>query len=113
METNTAAAAAEPKTGKWAEGELERAVEMYDPDNSDASVDEICKVLNRKKRSVIGKLVNADVYQAPEKPKAAKKDDGPTKGEILTAIAATGFDISGFDNANKDALKRLLAHLQG
>lgn len=83
----------------------------YDPDNSDASVAKLMETLNKSKRMVVGKLVSEKVYVAPEKPKAAKKDDGPTKGEILTSIKAKGFDIEGFDNATKAALSRLDAFL--
>ena len=94
------------KTGKWTEDEI-NDLKSYDPKNSDESVQGFVKTMNRSKRSVIGKLGHMGLYVAPEKPKAAKKDDGPTKGEILTAIGKTGYDVTGLDASTKPALKYL------
>ena len=101
---------------KWTSEHEATARELYDPSNSDATVAEIMDVLGIVKRSVIGKLVsmkNPDgerLYCAPEKPKAAKKDDGPTKGEIETALIAKygeGF-AEGASGATKSFLTRVL-----
>jgi hypothetical protein len=71
------------------------------------AVDKVAEQLGRSRKSVQGKLSYMDVYVVPEKPKAAKKDEGPTKGEILTAISKF-MDPDGLDSATKPALKRVL-----
>jgi hypothetical protein len=99
------------KTGKWTEDEVTTLVEGYIPQDMD-SVDALAETLGRTRKSVIGKLVSVKAYVAAEKPKAAKKDEGPTKGEILDAISKFGFDVEGLEGATKPALKRLEALIQ-
>jgi len=94
------------KTGSWTTEETKAVVESY---TSGATVQDIAKDTGRSTRSVQGKLTSEKVYVPPVKVKAAKRDEGPTKGEILTAIANTGFDVEGFDAATKPALTRLLS----
>jgi len=100
------------KTGKWTEDEVRVLEQGYDPENSDETVAALQKATKRTKRSIIGKLGHMGRYVAPEKPKTVKKDDGPTKGEIETAITKEGFDPDGFSAATKPALKRLLAYVK-
>ena len=102
------------KTGSWGEDETAKAVSMYseltgDGRSSPDAVEEIAKVLQRTKRSVQGKLTSEKVYVAPEKKPAAKKDEGPTKKEILDSIEGLGFDPSGLESATKPALERVHA----
>ena len=47
------------------------------------------------------------MYVATPK-KAAAKQEGPSKKEILRDIEAKGFDVAGFEGATKMALTRLL-----
>jgi len=96
----------------WNEEKATTAVKMYDPDRSDETVEAIMEALGASKRQVVGKLVSEKVYQAPEKPAPKKKDDGPTKGELLTRLEKAGFSPDGLDNANKDAIKRLIAFVE-
>ena len=96
---------------KWSEQDVNTLTETYTPDaedfDSDAAVESLMETLGRSKRQVIGKLVHMGVYEAPEKAPKQPKDEGPTKGEILTEIKSYGFEIEGFDNATKPALSRL------
>jgi len=96
----------------WNEENTAKVVSMYDPDRSVETVEAIMEELNLTKRQVIGKLVSEKVYVAPTKPEPKKKDDGPTKGELLTELAGLNFDVTGLDNTNKDAIKRVIAYVR-
>lgn len=72
------------------------------------SVEALAEAIGKSVRSVRSKLVREGVYVAQPKAKA-RKDEGPSKKEILRDIEATGFDVEGFQGATKDALTRLLA----
>lgn len=78
------------------------------------SVEDIAESIGKAVRSVRSKLVREGVYVAVEKPKAATKDDGPTKKELLRELEslAPQFPIEGFVNATKDALTALIEYLQ-
>jgi hypothetical protein len=98
--------------GKWTDELAEQAVARYNEltesgKSAPEAVEEIADEMGRTKRSVQGKLTSMQVYVAPEKKPAKKKDEGPTKGEILTAIADTGFDVTGLETATKPALERV------
>lgn len=97
---------------KWTEDRVKVLVETYDKANP-ATVDAAAEALSVSKRAVISKLVNLKLYVTPEKVVKAKKDDGPSKKEILARIDAEGSRIGmakfseGFDAATKPALTRL------
>jgi len=79
-------------------------VEQY---QAGADIEDIAASIEKSVRSVRSKLVREGVYVA--KPKvAARKQDGPTKKELLRDLEATGFDVAGFEGATKDALVRLM-----
>jgi len=80
-------------------------VEQY---QNGVEIDAIAASIEKSVRSVRSKLVREGVYVA--KPKAsARKQEGPTKKEILRDIEEVGFDVSGFEGATKEALTRLMA----
>jgi len=79
-------------------------VEQY---QNGVEIDEIAASIEKSVRSVRSKLVREGVYVAQPKV-AARKQDGPTKKEILRDLEATGFDVVGFEGATKDALVRLM-----
>jgi len=81
-------------------------VEQY---QQGADVDQIADSIGKSIRSVRSKLVREGVYVAKPKP-AAKRDQGPTKKELLKDLEATGFDVAGFEGATKEAIVRLLGH---
>ncbi len=94
---------------KWTDDEVATLLADYNPEQSEATVADLMGKLDRTKRMVIGKLVKEGKYVAPEKPAPKPKDEGPTKAEIIGAIAATGFDTSGGEGANKAFLSRVAA----
>jgi len=79
-------------------------VEQY---QNGVEIDDIAASIEKSVRSVRSKLVREGVYVA--KPKAqARKQEGPTKKELLRDLEATGFDVQGFEGATKDAITRLI-----
>ena len=89
----------------------EMTAAIVDQYQNGVSVDEIATDMGKSVRSVRSKLVREGVYVAKAKP-AAKRDNGPTKKELLIELEATGFDVNGFEGATKDAIMRLIAHVQ-
>jgi len=89
----------------------EMTAAIVDQYQAGVSVDEIATDIGKSVRSVRSKLVREGVYVAKAKP-AAKRDNGPTKKELLIELEATGFDVNGFEGATKDAILRLIAHMQ-
>ena len=81
-------------------------VEQY---QQGTDVSAIAESIGKSVRSVRSKLVREGVYVA--KPKATTpKATGPTKKMLLRDLEATGFDVSGFEGATKDAIVRLIEH---
>ena len=89
----------------------EMTAAIVDQYQAGVSVDEIATDIGKSVRSVRSKLVREGVYVAKAKP-AAKRDNGPTKKELLIELENTGFDVNGFEGATKDAILRLIAHMQ-
>ena len=81
---------------------------------SGESVEDIAESIGKAVRSVRSKLVREGVYVAAEKPKAAKREEGPTKKELLRDLEslAPHLPIDGFVNATKEALTALIQHLE-
>ena len=81
-------------------------VEQY---QQGTDVTAIAESIGKSVRSVRSKLVREGVYVA--KPKVSNpKATGPTKKMLLRDLEATGFDVSGFEGATKDAIVRLIEH---
>jgi len=89
----------------------EMTAAIVDQYQAGVSVDEIATDIGKSVRSVRSKLVREGVYVAKAKP-AAKRDNGPTKKELLIELENTGFDVNGFEGATKEAIMRLIAHVQ-
>lgn len=95
-------------TGDWTKELEDRAVALYKEHKQD--VDKVATEMGRARRSVIGKLSVLGVYIKPEKAAPKKRDEGPTKGEIQTAIEKEfNFSMEGFDPTSKPGLQRLYA----
>ena len=74
-------------------------------------IEDISEMVTRSVRSVRSKLVREGVYQAPPKATAAKRDNGPTKKELLNQLEELApFPVDGFVGATKDAIKSLIVH---
>jgi len=94
------------KTVNYTDAQIAQAIEMYQEVGNDG-LDQIADTIGKSVRSVRSKLVREGVYVATPK-KAAAKQEGPSKKEILRDIEAKGFDVAGFEGATKMALTRLL-----
>ena len=81
---------------------------IVDQYQNGATVEDIAASIDKSIRSVRSKLVREGVYVATPKAKS-QKVMGPTKKELLRDLEATGFDVSGFEGATKDAITRLIA----
>ena len=99
-------AEATQKTANYTAEMVDSMIEMYNELGNDG-LDQIAETLDKPVRSVRSKLVREGVYVAQPKA-AARKQDGPTKKELLRDLEATGFDVVGFEGATKDALVRLM-----
>ena len=76
------------------------------------SVETIAEAMGKAVRSVRSKLVREGVYVAPEKGVKAKREEGPTKKELLIALSDVWPDapVDGLINATKEAIASLIAH---
>jgi len=99
------------KTPNYTEELTAAIVDRY---TAGESVEDIAESIGKPVRSVRAKLVREGVYVAQEKPKAAPKDEGPSKKELLRSLEslAPHFPIDGFVNATKEALTALIDHLE-
>ena len=99
------------KRVNYTEAQTKALVEDY---LAGKSVEEIADATGRAVRSVRSKLVREGVYVAAEKPVKAKREEGPTKKELLRDLEALAphFPIEGFVNATKEALTALIYHLE-
>lgn len=76
------------------------------------SVEAIAEAMGKAVRSVRSKLVREGVYVAPEKGVKAKREDGPTKKELMRDLEAIApFEVEGFMNATKEAIQSLIVLL--
>ena len=94
---------------KYTEEDVVKLITLYEELGNDG-LDEIAKQFPGKtKNSVRAKLVKEGVYVAPEKPKAAKKNQGPTKKELIQALSKlTGSEHKGIDGATKEAISEII-----
>lgn len=81
---------------------------IVDQYQNGATVEDIAASIDKSIRSVRSKLVREGVYVAQPKAKSTKVM-GPTKKELLRDLEGTGFDVSGFEGATKEAITRLIA----
>lgn len=78
------------------------------------TVETIAESIGKAVRSVRSKLVREGVYVAPEKGVKAKREEGPTKKEMLIQLSDVWPDapVDGLVNATKEAIATLIAHLE-
>ena len=77
------------------------------------TVEASAEAMGKAVRSVRSKLVREGVYIASEKPKSAKREEGPTKKEMLRELEELApFPVEGFMGATKEAIGALIAHLR-
>jgi hypothetical protein len=91
----------------------EQTAELIQRYQAGESVEGLAEALGRAKRSIIAKLVREGVYQTPEKQTKAKRDEGPTKKELLNDLEAlVDFDVNGLMGATKEAIAAVIALAQ-
>ena len=87
----------------------------YSPELTDAivadyqagkPVEDIADAIGKSVRSVRSKLVREGVYVAKEKPKGAKRDNGPSKKELLGKLEEVdpNAPLNGLTGATKEAI---------
>ena len=76
------------------------------------TVEAIAEAMGKAVRSVRAKLVREGVYIAPEKGAKSKREEGPTKKEMLIQLSDVWPDapVDGLINATKEAIAALIAH---
>ena len=69
-------------------------------------VEDIADAIGKSVRSVRSKLVREGVYVAQEKPKGAKRDNGPSKKELLGKLEEVdpNAPLNGLMGATKEAI---------
>lgn len=99
------------KRVNYTEAQTAAIIERY---QAGETVETIAESIGKAVRSVRSKLVREGVYVAAEKPAAAKREEGPTKKELLRDLEslAPHLPIDGFVNATKEAITALIDHLQ-
>lgn len=76
------------------------------------TVEAIADAMGKAVRSVRSKLVREGVYVAAEKAPKSKREEGPTKKEMLRELEDLApFPVEGFLNATKEAIQSLIALL--
>ena len=77
------------------------------------TVEAIAEAMGKAVRSVRSKLVREGVYVAAEKTPKAKREEGPTKKELMRELEAIApFPVDGLMNATKEAIQAVIDHLQ-
>lgn len=97
------------KTPNYTEEDVTKLINLYE-DLGNEGMDEItAQFPGKTKNSVRAKLVREGVYVAPEKKAAAKKNEGPTKKDLIAELCKlTGRDHKGIDGITKPALEEII-----
>jgi hypothetical protein len=91
----------------------EQTAAMIERYQAGESVEAIAESIGKAVRSVRSKLVREGVYVAAEKPTKAKREEGPTKKELIRELEAIApFPVDGLMNATKEAIQAVIDHLQ-
>jgi hypothetical protein len=91
----------------------EQTAAMVERYQAGESVEAIAESIGKAVRSVRSKLVREGVYVAAEKPAKAKREEGPTKKELIRELEAIApFPVEGLMNATKEAIQAVIDHLQ-
>ena len=98
------------KTANYTTAQVEQIVSMY-ADLGNEGLQDISDAVGKSVRSVRSKLVREGVYVATPKAAAPKRDQGPTKKELLNQLE--GLDpqmpVNGLTGATKEAIEYLIA----
>lgn len=98
------------KRVNYTEAQTEAMIAEY---QAGQTVEAIAEAMGKAVRSVRAKLVREGVYVAPEKGAKSKREEGPTKKELIRELELlVPFEVEGFLNATKEAIQALIDHLQ-
>jgi hypothetical protein len=98
------------KRVNYTEAQTESMISEY---QAGKSVEDIAEAMGKAVRSVRSKLVREGVYVAAEKAAKSKREEGPTKKELIRELETLApFEVEGFMNATKEAIQSLIALLQ-
>ena len=101
--------AAEKKVN-YTEAQVAQMIADY---QAGVAVEAIAESMGKAVRSVRSKLVREGVYVAAEKAPKAKREEGPTKKELMRELEAIApFPVDGLMNATKEAIQAVIDHLQ-
>lgn len=105
-------AEAKTKTVNYTAEMVDQIVSMYEQLGNEG-LEEIAEAVGRPVRSVRSKLVREGVYIATPKAAKAKREDGPTKKDLLNELEAlVAFDVTGLMGATKAAIADVIALAQ-
>lgn len=95
------------KRVNYTEAQTADMIERY---QAGESVESLAESMGKAVRSVRSKLVREGVYIAPEKPVKAKREEGPTKKELIRQLeqVAPKLPVDGFMNATKEAIQAVI-----
>jgi|TARA_Y100000389_G_C17382636_1_gene475224 hypothetical protein len=97
------------KTANYTTAQVEQIVSMY-ADLGNEGLQDISDAVGKSVRSVRSKLVREGVYVATPKAAAPKRDQGPTKKELLNQLEEmVGFDVTPLSGSTKEGLQSLIA----
>jgi hypothetical protein len=97
-------AEAKTKTINYTSEMVDRMVSMYEQLGNDG-MDAIAEAVNRPVRSVRSKLVREGVYVAAPVKAKAKREEGPSKKDMLNELETlVYFDVNGLTGATKEAI---------
>lgn len=101
-----------PKKVNYTEDEVTELKGMY-AELGNEGLEEIAEKFGKTVRSIRAKLVREQVYFAPDKPASTKKNEGPTKKELIVKLSTlTGSKHEGIDGATKGAISELISLFQ-
>ena len=91
----------------------EQTAAMIERYQAGESVEAIADSIGKAVLSVRSKLVREGVYVATEKTAKAKREEGPTKKELMRELEAIApFPVDGLMNATKEAIQAVIELLQ-
>lgn len=95
------------KRVNYTEEQTAALIERY---QAGESVESLAESMGKAVKSVRAKLVREGVYIAPEKPVKAKREEGPTKKELIRQLeqVAPQLPVDGFMNATKEAIQAVI-----
>lgn len=99
------------KEANYTQEMTEKVVSMYQ-ELGNEGLEAIGEAVGKSVKSVRSKLVREGAYVAPDKPVRERKEDGPSKKELVGQLTAmTGVNLAGIEGANKGALSELISYL--